>query len=419
MSELYDILVETPPTKVILLALDQGLWDCERSLAELAALCEANHMEAVAEVTQKRQTPETGIVLGSGKLEEAAAAAAELGAECAVFDGELTGSQIRNISTALGGLEVIDRTMLILEIFRSRAVTNEGKLQTELALLRYRLPRLQGMGEALSRQGGGGGGGQARASFHRHHGGRRRHVHARIDALAEKLAEMEKRRGESRKARAKTGMPVVSLVGYTNVGKSSLMNALCGPSVAEADMLFATLDPTSRKLVLPSGMAVLLVDTVGFVSRLPHNLVEAFKSTLEEAAWSDVIVRVADAGDEQREEQLAVTDEVLDGLDCADIPRLTVYNKCDKPGALSFDPDILLTSAKTGYGLDKLLAKLDETLSDRVHTIRVLLPYDKLGLAAPMRERGSVQLEEYREDGLYLEGIVKTEDLHCFEGYLV
>ena len=154
MSELYDILVETPPTKVILLALDQGLWDCERSLAELSALCEANHMEAVAEVTQKRQTPETGIVLGSGKLEEAHLAAEELGAQCAVFDGELTGSQIRNISTALGGLEVIDRTMLILEIFRSRAVTNEGKLQTELALLRYRLPRLQGMGESLSRQGG-------------------------------------------------------------------------------------------------------------------------------------------------------------------------------------------------------------------------------------------------------------------------
>ena len=170
---------------------------------------------------------------------------------------------------------------------------------------------------------------------------------------------------------------------------------------------------------LAGGMAVLLVDTVGFVSRLPHNLVEAFKSTLEEAAWSDVIVRVADAGDEQREEQLAVTDEVLDGLDCADIPRLTVYNKCDKPGAMSFDPDILLTSAKTGYGLDTLLAKLDEVLSDRVHTLKVLLPYDKLGLAAPMRERGSVQVEEYREDGLYLEGIVKTEDLHCFEGYLV
>ena len=411
---------EFPPVKVVLLGLDQGEFDPDRSMGELAALCEANHMQAVAELVQKRAAPEAGTVLGEGKLAEARLYCQNLEAEAAVFDGELSGSQLRNISDALG-VEVLDRTMLILEIFRSRAVTNEGKLQTELALLRYRLPRLQGMGESLSRQGGGGGGGGGarRGAGETKLELDRRHVHARIDALAEKLAEMEKRRGESRKARAKTGMPVVSLVGYTNVGKSSLMNALCGPSVAEADMLFATLDPTSRKLVLPSGMAVLLVDTVGFVSRLPHNLVEAFKSTLEEAAWSDVIVRVADAGDDQREEQLAVTDEVLDGLDCADIPRLTVYNKCDKPNALNFDPDILLTSAKTGYGLDALLKKLDELLSDRVHTIRVLLPYDKLGLAAPMRERGSVQVEEYREDGLYLEGIVKTEDLHCFEGYLV
>ena len=420
MSELYNILVETPPTPVLLLALDQGEWDCERSLKEMAALCKANHMNAVGEVVQKRSTPETGTVLGSGKLEEARAAVEALGAECAVFDGELSGSQIRNISAALG-VEVIDRTMLILEIFRSRAVTNEGKLQTELALLRYRLPRLQGMGESMSRQGGGGGGGGGarRGAGETKLELDRRHVHARIDALAEKLAEMEKRRSESRKARAKTEMPVVSLVGYTNVGKSSLMNALCGPSVAEADMLFATLDPTSRKLVLPSGMAVLLVDTVGFVSRLPHNLVEAFKSTLEEAAWSDVIVRVADAADPLREEQLDVTDEVLDSLGCADIPRLTVYNKCDKSGAISFDPDILLTSAKTGYGLPQLLEKLDHLLSDRVRTIRVLLPYDKLGLAAPMRERGSVQTEEYRPEGLYLEGIVKREDLHHYEGYLV
>ena len=301
MSELYDILVETPPTPTLLLALDQGAFDGERSLQELAALCEANHMQAVGQVVQKRSTPETGTVLGSGKLEEARLAAEQLGAQCAVFDGELTGSQLRNIAAAVG-IEVIDRTMLILEIFRSRAVTNEGKLQTELALLRYRLPRLQGMGESLSRQGGGGGGG---AGARRGAGETkleldRRHIHARIDTLAARLAELEKRRGESRRARAKTGMPVVSLVGYTNVGKSSLMNALCGPSVAEADMLFATLDPTSRKLLLPSGMAVLLVDTVGFVSRLPHHLVDAFKSTLEEAAWSDVIVQVADASDPQR-----------------------------------------------------------------------------------------------------------------------
>ena len=420
MSELYDVLVETPPTPTLLLALDQGAWDCERSLGELAALCEANHMKAVGEVVQKRATPEAGTLLGSGKLEEARMAAEQLGAECAVFDGELTGSQIRNISAAIG-VEVIDRTMLILEIFRSRAVTNEGKLQTELALLKYRLPRLQGMGESLSRQGGGGGGGGGarRGAGETKLELDRRHIHARIDTLAQRLAEMEKRRSESRKARAKTGMPVVSLVGYTNVGKSSLMNALCGPSVAEADMLFATLDPTSRKLTLPSGMSVLLVDTVGFVSRLPHNLVEAFKSTLEEAAWSDVIIQVADAADPLREEQLAVTQQVLDSLDCDDIPRLTVYNKCDKPGAAAFDPAILLTSAKTGLGLDRLLQRLDQVLSDRVRTIHVLLPYDALGLAAPMRERGSVLTEEYRPEGLYLEGIVKREDLHLFEGYLV
>ena len=421
MSELYDILTETPPTKVVLLALDQGLWDCERSLAELSALCEANHMAAVAQITQKRQTPETGIVLGSGKLEEASLAAQTLGAECAVFDGELTGSQIRNISNALGGLEVIDRTMLILEIFRSRAVTNEGKLQTELALLRYRLPRLQGMGEALSRQGGGGGGGGGarRGAGETKLELDRRHVHARIDALAEKLAEMEKRRGESRKARAKTGMPVVSLVGYTNVGKSSLTNALCGAEIFEADMLFATLDPTARKCTLPSGLQVILVDTVGFVSRLPHDLVDAFKSTLEEAACSDIILKIADASDSEAAEQLSVTDEVLNDLGCGDIPQVTVYNKCDRTGVAPYDPDVLLVSAKTGYGLDSLLAKIDEILAHRVRTIEVLLPYDKLALADVFRTRGSVLAEEYRENGVYYKATVKVDDLHRFEAYLL
>ena len=421
MSELYDILTETPPTKVVLLALDQGLWDCERSLAELSALCEANHMEAVAQITQKRQTPETGIVLGSGKLEEASFAAQTLGAECAVVDGELTGSQIRNISNALGGLEVIDRTMLILEIFRSRAVTNEGKLQTELALLRYRLPRLQGMGESLSRQGGGGGGGGGarRGAGETKLELDRRHVHARIDALAEKLAEMEKRRGESRKARAKTGMPVVSLVGYTNVGKSSLTNALCGAEIFEADMLFATLDPTARKCTLPSGLQVILVDTVGFVSRLPHDLVDAFKSTLEEAACSDIILKIADASDSEAAEQLSVTDEVLNDLGCGDIPQVTVYNKCDRTGVAPYDPDVLLVSAKTGYGLDSLLAKIDEILAHRVRTIEVLLPYDKLALADVFRTRGSVLAEEYRENGVYYKATVKVDDLHRFEAYLL
>ena len=421
MSELYDILTETPPTKVVLLALDQGLWDCERSLAELSALCEANHMEAVAQITQKRQTPETGIVLGSGKLEEASLAAQTLGAECAVFDGELTGSQIRNISNALGGLEVIDRTMLILEIFRSRAVTNEGKLQTELALLRYRLPRLQGMGEALSRQGGGGGGGGGarRGAGETKLELDRRYLRSRIEKLESRLKELEKRRGETRRARQKNGVPVISLVGYTNVGKSSLTNALCGAEIFEADMLFATLDPTARKCTLPSGLQVILVDTVGFVSRLPHDLVDAFKSTLEEAACSDIILKIADASDSEAAEQLSVTDEVLNDLGCGDIPQVTVYNKCDRTGVAPYDPDVLLVSAKTGYGLDSLLAKIDEILAHRVRTIEVLLPYDKLALADVFRTRGSVLAEEYRENGVYYRATVKVDDLHRFEAYLL
>ena len=420
MSELYDILVETPPTPTLLLALDQGAFDGERSLQELAALCEANHMQAVGQVVQKRSTPETGTVLGSGKLEEARLAAEQLGAQCAVFDGELTGSQLRNIAAAVG-IEVIDRTMLILEIFRSRAVTNEGKLQTELALLRYRLPRLQGMGESLSRQGGGGGGG---AGARRGAGETkleldRRHLHHRIEHLESRLKELEKRRSETRRARRKNNVPVVALVGYTNVGKSSLMNALCDADIFEADMLFATLDPTARKLVLPSGLNTVLVDTVGFVSRLPHHLVDAFKSTLEEALYADVIVKVADASDSEAASQLAVTDEVLASLGCGDIPQIVVYNKCDLPGAAPYDPGVLLTSAKTGLGLKELLQKLDELMADRVRQIEVLLPYDKLALADILRTRGSVLKEEFRTDGAYYEATVKIDDLHRFEPYLV
>ncbi len=418
MSEL--MIQNETPVRVVLLGLDLGKFDAARSMEELSALCEANGMEAVAQIVQKRSAPEAGTLLGEGKLEEAKLYCQNLNAEAAIFDGELTGSQLRNLSDLLE-VEVLDRTMLILEIFRSRAVTNEGKVQTELAMLRYRLPRLQGLGESLSRQGGGGGGGggarrgagESKLEYDR------RHVHRRIEALEQKLVELEKRRGENRRARQKAGTPVVSLVGYTNVGKSSLLNALCGAEVMEADMLFATLDPTARKLTLPSGLNIIAVDTVGFVSRLPHKLVEAFKSTLEEAAYSDVIVKVADATDEQREEQLAVTDEVLNELGCNDIPQLVVYNKCDKADTTSFDPDIILTSAKTGKGLDQLLAALDHALSDRVRAVKMVLPYDKLALAEPMRSRGSVAVEEYRENGVYLEGFVKSSDLFRYLPYLL
>ena len=406
--------------RVVLLALDQGNFDARRSLDELAALAEADGMEVAAEVVQRRQTPEAGTLLGEGKVAEARLVCMNTGAELAVFDGELTGSQLRNLSAALQ-VEVIDRTMLILEIFRSRAATNEGKLQTELALLRYQLPRLQGLGESLSRQGGGGGGGGGarRGAGETKLELDRRHIDRRLEHLEGKLKELEKRRGETRRARRKNNVPVVALVGYTNVGKSSLMNALCGAEIFEADMLFATLDPTARKLTLPSGLTVILVDTVGFVSRLPHHLVEAFKSTLEEAAYADVIIKVADAADGEAMTQLAVTDEVLDSLNCGDIPQLVVYNKCDLEGAVSFDPAVLLTSAKTGRGLPELLARLDEVLAHRVRTIEVLLPYDTLSLAELMRSRGSIAEEEYRPEGLYCRGTVRVDDLHKFEPYLL
>ena len=406
--------------RVVLLALDQGKFDARRSLDELTALAEADVMEVAAEVVQRRQTPEAGTLLGEGKVAEARLVCMNTGAETAVFDGELTGSQLRNLSAALQ-VEVIDRTMLILEIFRSRAATNEGKLQTELALLRYQLPRLQGLGESLSRQGGGGGGGGGarRGAGETKLELDRRHIDRRIEHLEGKLKELEKRRGETRRARRKNNVPVVALVGYTNVGKSSLMNALCGAEIFEADMLFATLDPTARKLTLPSGLTVILVDTVGFVSRLPHHLVEAFKSTLEEAAYADVIIKVADAADGEAMAQLAVTDEVLDSLNCRDIPQLVVYNKCDLEGAVSFDPAVLLTSAKTGRGLPELLARLDEVLAHRVRTIEVLLPYDTLSLAELMRSRGIIAEEEYRPEGLYCRGTVRVDELHKFEPYLL
>ena len=410
----------TEPVPVVLLALDQGQFDPDRSLDELAALAEANHMQEVARVLQRKDSPDPATLLGEGRVAEARLLCMNLEAQVAIFDGELTGSQLRNLSEALD-VEVIDRTMLILEIFRQRAVTGEGKVQTELALERYRLPRLTGLGLVLSRQGGGGagGGGARRGAGESKLELDRRHVHHRIEALERRLAELEKRRSETRRARQKSGVPVISFVGYTNVGKSSLMNALCGSEVLEADMLFATLDPTARKAALPSGLPVVLVDTVGFVSRLPHHLVDAFKSTLEEAAYSDVIVKVADASDPQREAQLAVTDEVLNSLGCADIPQLTVYNKCDKSGAVAFDPDILLTSAKTGAGLDTLLAALDKALAHRMRPVKALLPYDKLGLAEPMRRSGSVLVEDYRADGVYLEGLAKTSDLYLYLPYLV
>lgn len=408
-----------PPVKAVLLALDTGRYDAQRSLDELRALSEANGMEPVAEVLQKRNTPDVATALGAGRLAEAKMLAHNMGAGAAVYDGELSGSQIRNIEDALD-IPVIDRTMLILEIFAKRATTHEGKLQTELATLEYRLPRLAGLGTALSRQGGGGGGGGGA----RRGGGEtkleydRRYIRRRITILKKRLAGVQERRDENRRKREKTGVPLIALVGYTNVGKSSLLNALTGSEAGVADMLFATLDPTARALTLPDGQHVVLIDTVGFVSRLPHNLVEAFKSTLEEARYADLLVKVCDASDPDAADQLATTDQVLNSLGAKGEP-LVVYNKCDlAENFISFDPAVLRVSAVTREGLPELLEAFSAALAHRVQRVRLLLPYGQMALADVLRRYGSVEVEEFRDDGVYFEAGVQREKAHLFVPYL-
>ena len=409
---------------VVLLSLDQGKFDAQRSLDELAALAEANGMEAVATVCQKRSTPEAATMLGEGKVAEARLVCMNTRAEAAIFDGELSGSQIRNLSAALQ-VEVLDRTMLILEIFKSRASTNEGKLQTELAMLRYQLPRLQGLGEALSRQGGGGGGGGGarRGAGETKLELDRRHLHHRIEHLEGRLKELEKRRGETRRARQKNNVPVVALVGYTNVGKSTLLNALTGAEVLVENKLFATLDPTARKLPLPDGTTALLVDTVGFVSRLPHHLVQAFRSTLKESAYADLILQVCDLQADNLELQLATTRETLESLEIGETPILTVFNKCDNtkcieslPAGISREGAVFV-SARTGYNLDGLLQKIAELLLADYLPVDCLLPFSQAVLENTLREKGQLRQSEYLADGIRLVGSCPQEIFYLFAPY--
>ncbi len=390
-------------TRAILVSADTGEYNADISMDELSELAQTAGARELARVIQKREAYESATVIGEGKLAEVKELCAQLGAELLIFDCELTASQIRCIEDETD-VRVIDRTMLILDIFAGRAVSREGKLQVELAQLRYRLPRLMGIGASLSRLGGGIG---TRGPGETQLETDRRHIRRRIDKLSAELKELEERRGYSRARRKKDNVLVGAIVGYTNAGKSTLLNLLTGAGVLAEDKLFATLDPTSRAIELPDGRSLLLVDTVGLIRRLPHHLVEAFKSTLEEAACADVILHVCDVSDPDAAEKADVTLRTLAELGAAEIPVVTVLNKCDLiDESIPEDDKTVKISAKRGVGIDRLLKAVAANLPESARRMKLLLPYDKAGLGAKLRENGRVFSEEYTENGVLVDALV-------------
>lgn len=402
----------------MLIAVDTGEYDCDISLDELEELAETAGAEVVGRMSQKRDKPDSGTFLGSGRLEELGDFCKSNEVDLVIADSELAPAQLRNIEKATD-VRVIDRTTLILDIFAERARSNEGKLQVELAQLRYSLPRLMGQGTKLSRLGGGIG---TRGPGETKLESDRRHIRRRIKALEDEFDALEKRRSLARARREKDGVETVVIVGYTNAGKSTLMNTLTEAGVLAQDKLFATLDPTSRALVLPDGRRVMLIDTVGFIRRLPHHLVEAFKSTLEEAVCAKVILNVCDASDPECAEHLKVTNDLLEELGCSGKPIIPVFNKCDLPQADEAAmrlPGAVNISALEGKGLDELLDAVAKALPPTRAKAKLLIPYSDGAAAAALRKDGVVAVEDYRADGLYLELTADVSLIDRYQGYCV
>lgn len=404
--------------RALLVSVDTGDFDAEVSIDELEELAHTAGAEVLGKIIQKKERPEAATFVGAGKLAEIIAFCSSQDIDLLIFDSELTPSQQRNLEK-LTGVRVIDRTMLILDIFAARARTGEGKLQVELAQLKYSLPRLAGQGLSLSRLGGGigtRGPGESKLESDR------RHINRRIQKLESELRELEKRRDLLRKRRKKDGVQTVAIVGYTNAGKSTLMNALTKAGVLAEDKLFATLDPTSRALTLPDGRRVMLVDTVGLIRRLPHKLIEAFKSTLEEAAQASVILNVCDASDEHCAEHLDVTKRLLDELGCAGTPIISVMNKCDLVGNIYSMPTFgktVLISALNERGFDELLAAVQKELPQTRRTASLLIPFKNGAAAARIREEGVVEKEEYRPEGLFMRATVEISLLDEYKDWII
>ena len=416
MAEFFEN--STSPEVCILVSVDTGEFDAYVSIDELEELAHTAGAEVFAKLIQKRDKPDNATFLGGGKLWELKNICDNNEIDLLIFDGELTPSQQRNIEN-FTDVRVIDRTMLILDIFALNARTSEGKLQVELAQLKYSLPRLGGKGAEMSRLGGGigtRGPGESKLESDR------RHIRRRINAVEEQLKTLSKRRLLLRERRKKNAVTTVAIVGYTNAGKSTLLNALTNAGVLAENKLFATLDPTSRALKLPDGRSVLLVDTVGFISRLPHDLVEAFKSTLEEVVYADLILNICDASDIEFEEHLKVTRRVVAELGASDKPMLTVYNKCDKAPNLRFFGETgndVRISALNKIGLDILLETMCTLLENTRRKVRLLLPYSDGATSSKIRKEGAVITEEYREDGLYMEAVLDGRFLNNVKNYIL
>jgi len=393
--------------RAILVAADTGEYDIEISLDELEELANSAEVTVVGRASQKRESPDPGSFLGKGRLEEIRDFGAANEVNLLIFDQELSTAQIRNIEE-ITDIRTIDRTMLILDIFGQRAKSSEGRLQVELAQQRYMLPRLMGMGKSLSRLGGGGGGavGARRGAGETKLETDRRHIRRRISTLEELLEELERRRGDVRKRRKKNSVQTVAIVGYTNVGKSTLLNALTQSEVLAEDMLFATLDPTARKLELPDGRNIVMVDTVGLIRRLPHHLVEAFKSTLEEARDADLVLNVCDASSPDADEQAAVAADLLGQLQ-ATSPVIVVLNKCDLvEDVTSTMRGGVRISAKTGMGFDALLKEMQNHLPPTSRRMTLLVPYDQGALLSRIRENGKIFKETFEEKGVMADALV-------------
>ncbi len=382
------------PEKALLVGIDS-----EKSLDELAALAESAGAAVVGRSFQKRPKADTATFVGSGKAAQLQLDAQALDADVVIFDDELTGSQTRNLEELIG-VKVIDRTTLILDIFAQRAQSGEGKLQVQLAQLKYRSGRLMGQGLILSRLGGGigtRGPGETKLEIDR------RRIREQITNLKKELDALQKQRQLRRKSREKNQIPIVSLVGYTNTGKSTLLNRVTGAGVYAENKLFATLDAVSRRVEMPDGGEFLLVDTVGFISKLPHDLVEAFKSTLEEAALSDLLVIVSDASSPDTPAQHRVVEEVLSQIGADTQPRIDVLNKSDllspDEEVLPVMPGALRISAQTGAGVDALLAAIAKELRKTEQKLTLLVPFSRYGVIAELRQKGRVTEEEHLDTG--------------------